>query len=124
MSQVNNLDSHVQHHQEQQQEEEVADREEVPTKCVSSTQNFHVKCSVQFIDFEGRTDGESIAKLLAQLRPRRAILVRGSKSSLDSLKDFCSEVCNDLQLGSVLHVMTTFYHANSLKIVLTKRTAS
>lgn len=89
---VNNLDSHVQHHQEEQQEEEVADREEVPTKCVSSTQNFHVKCSVQFIDFEGRTDGESIAKLLAQLRPRRAILVRGSKSSLDSLKEFCSEV--------------------------------
>jgi len=64
----------------------------VPTKCVASTQNFAVKCGVQFIDFEGRTDGESIFKLLQQLRPRRAILVRGSQQSLNSLRDFCSEV--------------------------------
>ena len=35
---------------------------QVPTKCVASTQNFAVKCGVQFIDFEGRTDG----KLLPQ----------------------------------------------------------
>ena len=31
---------------------------QVPTKCVASTQNFAVKCGVQFIDFEGRTDGK------------------------------------------------------------------
>merc|ERR1711936_408837 len=74
------------------EEEEVQDKEEVPTKCVASTQNFAVKCGVQFIDFEGRTDGESIFKLLQQLRPRRAILVRGSQQSLNSLRDFCSEV--------------------------------
>ena len=125
---------------------------QVPTKCVASTQNFAVKCGVQFIDFEGRTDGklllqlhtlvikehndditlkmssfpdrlhpgvkrnaeicssscnvlawlrscwngfhsgESIFKLLQQLRPRRTILVRGSQQSLNSLRDFCSEV--------------------------------
>lgn len=88
---VNNLDSHVQHHQDEVEEEPI-DKEEVPTKCVSSTQNFHVKCSIQFIDFEGRTDGESIAKLLAQLRPRRVILVRGSPSSLETLGEFCNEV--------------------------------
>merc|ERR1712133_19851 len=88
---VNNLDSHMLHPQEEE-EEEVQDKEEVPTKCVASTQNFAVKCGVQFIDFEGRTDGESIFKLLQQLRPRRAILVRGSQQSLNSLRDFCSEV--------------------------------
>jgi len=88
---VNNLDSHLLHPQEEE-EEEVQDKEEVPTKCVASTQNFAVKCGVQFIDFEGRTDGESIFKLLQQLRPRRAILVRGSQQSLNSLRDFCSEV--------------------------------
>merc|ERR1712200_14560 len=88
---VNNLDSHMLHPQEEE-EEEVQDKEEVPTKCVASTQNFAVKCGVQFIDFEGRTDGESIFKLLQQLRPRRVILVRGSQQSLNSLRDFCSEV--------------------------------
>merc|ERR1712209_265377 len=51
---VNNLDSHMLHPQEEE-EEEVQDKEEVPTKCVASTQNFAVKCGVQFIDFEGRT---------------------------------------------------------------------
>jgi len=72
-------------------EETEQDKEEVPTKCVSSTQNFQINASVQFIDFEGRTDGESIMKLMAQLRPRRLILVRGQKSSLESMRDFCAE---------------------------------
>jgi len=98
---VNNLDSHVLHHQEEE-EEEVQDKEEVPTKCVASTQNFAVKCGVQFIDFEGRTDGESIFKLLQQLRPRRAILVRGSQQSLNSLRDFCTEV--SLEIDCLIYI--------------------
>merc|ERR1712002_1257898 len=35
-------------------EEDVQDKEEVPTKCVSTTQNFQINCGIQFIDFEGR----------------------------------------------------------------------
>jgi len=88
---ASSLDAHAVLPQEEV-EEEAADREEVPTKCVSSMQQFAVKCNVQFIDFEGRTDGESICKLLQQLRPRRCILVRGSEESLNSLRDFCAEV--------------------------------
>ena len=42
--------------------------------------------------WNGFHSGESIFKLLQQLRPRRAILVRGSQQSLNSLRDFCSEV--------------------------------
>ena len=37
---------------------------QVPTKCVASTQNFAVKCGVQFIDFEGRTDGKQVCSNL------------------------------------------------------------
>jgi len=73
-------------------EEDVPDKEEVPTKCVSTTQNFQINCGIQFIDFEGRTDGESIMKLTAQLKPRRIILVRGTDENLNALKDFCGEV--------------------------------
>lgn len=73
-------------------EEDVPDKEEVPTKCVSTVQNFQINCGIQFIDFEGRTDGESIMKLTAQLKPRRMILVRGSEENLTALKDFCSDV--------------------------------
>jgi len=73
-------------------EEEVPDKEEVPTKCVSTVQNFQINCGIQFIDFEGRTDGESIMKLTAQLKPRRVILVRGTEDSLIALKEFCGDV--------------------------------
>jgi len=73
-------------------EEDVPDKEEVPTKCVSTVQNFQINCGIQFIDFEGRTDGESIMKLTAQLKPRKMILVRGTEDNLTALKDFCSDV--------------------------------
>ena len=73
-------------------EEDVPDKEEVPTKCVSAVQNFQINCGIQFIDFEGRTDGESIMKLTAQLKPRRIILVRGTEDNLSAFKDFCGEV--------------------------------
>lgn len=36
----------------------------LPTKCVSHLQKFDVQCSIVFIDFEGRSDGESIQKIL------------------------------------------------------------
>lgn len=36
----------------------------IPTKCVKQLQKFDVACSIVFIDFEGRSDGESIQKIL------------------------------------------------------------
>ncbi|XP_014210156.1 probable cleavage and polyadenylation specificity factor subunit 2 [Copidosoma floridanum] len=51
---------------------------DIPTKCVQTTRTVAVNASVTYIDFEGRSDGESLQKILAQLRPRRIVLVRGS----------------------------------------------
>ena len=72
-------------------EDDVPDKEEVPTKCVSSVQAFQINCGIQYIDFEGRTDGESIMKLTSQLRPRRIILVRGTEDNITAMKNFCKE---------------------------------
>jgi len=72
-------------------EEDVPDKEEVPTKCVSSVQAFQINCGIQYIDFEGRTDGQSIMMLAAQLKPRRIILVRGTKENISTMKNFCKE---------------------------------
>lgn len=44
------------------------DMSEVPTKCVQQTLNLNVKAQIQFIDFEGRSDGESVLKLIQQVR--------------------------------------------------------
>ena len=73
-------------------DEEVVDKEEVPTKCVSTVQSFQINCSVKYIDFEGRTDGESIMKLTSQLKPRRMILVRGSQENITAMKNFCKDI--------------------------------
>jgi len=73
-------------------EETETESQEIPTKCVSTTQNFKVNCGIQYIDFEGRTDGESILKLLTVMRPRRVILVRGSESGLNSMASFCTDI--------------------------------
>ena len=72
-------------------DDDVPDKEEVPTKCVSSVQAFQINCGIQYIDFEGRTDGESIMKLTAQLKPRRIVLVRGSEDNVKAMKNFCRD---------------------------------
>lgn len=47
---------------------------------------------MQYIDFEGRSDGESLLKILTQLRPRRVIVVRGDSESTDAVLNHCKDV--------------------------------
>jgi len=42
---------------------------------------------VTFIDLEGRSDGESIQKIVSQIKPRRLIIVRGSEDCSNILSD-------------------------------------
>lgn len=58
---------------------------DIPTKCIQVTRTMTVNASVTYIDFEGRSDGESLQKILAQLRPRRVVLVRGSQRDTEIL---------------------------------------
>ncbi|XP_071478507.1 cleavage and polyadenylation specificity factor subunit 2-like [Diadema antillarum] len=75
-------------------EEEDADYDDaaegdIPTKCVASQISVDVKCSVTFIDFEGRSDGESIKKLVTQVKPRQLVLVRGQMNATQHLAEYC-----------------------------------
>lgn len=73
-------------------EEEIAtDITEVPTKCISVMKTVRVMAQVQYIDFEGRSDGESLQKILGQLRPRRLILVRGTPESTHAMLNHCRQ---------------------------------
>lgn len=62
---------------------------EVPTKCISVQKIVMVAAQVQYIDFEGRSDGESLQKILGQLKPRRLVLVRGMPDSIRVLQNMC-----------------------------------
>ncbi|RZF43077.1 hypothetical protein LSTR_LSTR001255 [Laodelphax striatellus] len=72
---------------EVKEEDLTIDMTEVPTKCVSFTKTVQVSCSVQFIDFEGRSDGESMMKILSQLKPRRLVLVRGTPDNTSTMAE-------------------------------------
>lgn len=70
-------------------DEAMQDITEVPTKCISTTKILDINASVQFIDFEGRSDSESIKKIISLIKPRRLILIRGTEESIEALKIYC-----------------------------------
>lgn len=63
----------------------------MPTKCIVLNRTVQVNAQVQYIDFEGRSDGESLLKILSQLRPRRVIVVRGTPESTATIDSHCKE---------------------------------
>ena len=66
--------------------------QEAPTKCVVTRTDLHVRCKVQYIDFEGRSDGDSILKVVASMKPRRAIVVRGKEEAAMGLAEYIRQV--------------------------------
>jgi cleavage and polyadenylation specificity factor subunit 2 len=73
------------------EEEVVPEVTEAPSKCIILQRTVQVNCQVQYIDFEGRSDGESLMKILSQLRPRRVVIVRGSPESTATIQNHCQE---------------------------------
>ncbi|CAH2012768.1 unnamed protein product [Acanthoscelides obtectus] len=74
------------------EEEEITEIPELPTKCIILQRTVQVNAQVQYIDFEGRSDGESMMKILSQLRPRRVIVVRGTEDCTAAIEKHCREV--------------------------------
>ncbi|XP_018322472.1 probable cleavage and polyadenylation specificity factor subunit 2 [Agrilus planipennis] len=74
-----------------EEEDFITDVTELPTKCIVLNRTVQVNAQVQFIDFEGRSDGESLLKILSQLRPRRVIVVRGSPEDTATIQNHCRE---------------------------------
>ncbi|CAB3397435.1 unnamed protein product [Caenorhabditis bovis] len=85
--------------QEQEEEEYVEVVEEMPTKCVEFKQRIEVLCRVEFIEYEGISDGESTKKLLAGLDPRQIIIVHGSIQDTRELYGYFSD--NGIAKGKI-----------------------
>lgn len=43
------------------------------------------------VDYEGRSDGESIRKILSSIKPRNLILVHGSEKATNEMRDYCAK---------------------------------
>ncbi|XP_053613296.1 probable cleavage and polyadenylation specificity factor subunit 2 [Plodia interpunctella] len=62
---------------------------EIPSKCVTSTRQVHVKANVQYIELEGRCDGDSLLRLAACARPRALAALRARPAALAALRKHC-----------------------------------
>jgi len=65
------------------------DLTDVPTKCLMSNKTLEILANVVFIDFEGRSDGESVKRIISQMRPRQLILVHGTVEATNTLAEYC-----------------------------------
>lgn len=74
----------------------VAGEETVPMKTVSDVKTLNIACDITYIDFEGRSDGESVKKMIAMMKPRRVIAVHGSLAAVSSLASYCDTIKSDV----------------------------
>lgn len=65
-----------------------------------------MNASIECIDFEGRSDGESLRKFVESMKPKQTIVVRGSQESCDRLRHICLSIgkqSSSLFHSSLLH---------------------
>jgi len=88
-----------------QAEEE--EEEKIPTKCIKTRELVSIRCAVEFIDYEGRIDGDSQSQLISTIQPKELILVRTKtgqveeymkllKSKIPTLKNIFSPRLNEI----------------------------
>uniref|UniRef100_A0A8C0C4H9 Cleavage and polyadenylation specificity factor subunit 2 n=1 Tax=Balaenoptera musculus TaxID=9771 RepID=A0A8C0C4H9_BALMU len=65
------------------------DLSDVPTKCISTTESIEIKARVTYIDYEGRSDGDSIKKIINQMKPRQLVIVHGPPEASQDLAECC-----------------------------------
>ncbi|KAL4719513.1 hypothetical protein ACJJTC_002774, partial [Scirpophaga incertulas] len=62
---------------------------ESPSKCVTSVRQVAVRASVQYIELEGRCDGESLLRVVAAARPRAVAPLRAEARALRAVQKYC-----------------------------------
>ncbi|GMH08981.1 hypothetical protein Nepgr_010821 [Nepenthes gracilis] len=79
-----------------------------PSKVVSTELTVQVKCSLVYMDFEGRADSRSIKSIIAHVAPLKLVLVHGSAEATEHLKQQClKHVCPHVyapQIGETIDV--------------------
>ena len=62
----------------------------IPFKTLREKRELKILAKVLYIDFEARSDRESIEKLLSQIKPKNLILIHGTQDCIDQLERYCT----------------------------------
>ncbi|XP_043930590.1 cleavage and polyadenylation specificity factor subunit 2 isoform X1 [Protopterus annectens] len=65
------------------------DLSDVPTKCIVAMEPIEIKARVTYIDYEGRSDGDSVKKIINQMKPRQLVIVHGPPEASYDLAEAC-----------------------------------
>lgn len=96
-----------------------------PSKVVSSELTVQVKCSLVYMDFEGRSDGRSIKSILAHVAPLKLVLVHGSAEATEHLKQHCSKlVCPHVYAPQIEETIDVTSDLCAYKVQLSERLMS
>lgn len=61
---------------------------DVPSKYLIYGKIIYVAAKIETIDFEGRSDADSIKQIVYAIKPRRLVLVKGSYKSTKAVSSF------------------------------------
>uniref|UniRef100_A0A3Q3WY85 Cleavage and polyadenylation specificity factor subunit 2 n=1 Tax=Mola mola TaxID=94237 RepID=A0A3Q3WY85_MOLML len=70
----------------------------LPTKCISSIENLEIRARITYIDYEGRSDGDSIKKIINQMKPRQLVIVHGPPEASLDLAESCKAFSKDIKV--------------------------
>ncbi|KAH6564734.1 hypothetical protein BASA82_000876 [Batrachochytrium salamandrivorans] len=97
-------------------------KQDVPSKYIQEDTVLTLRCRMQYIDFEGRSDGKSVKNIISQVAPRKLLLVHGDHASTKALTEYCksSETLTREVLDPVAGVCVNVSSATNLfQVVLT-----
>ena len=62
----------------------------IPFKTIREKRELKINAKVLYVDFEARSDRESIEKLLNQIKPKNLILIHGTQDCIEQLEKYCT----------------------------------
>ncbi|CAF1229304.1 unnamed protein product [Adineta steineri] len=62
----------------------------IPFKTLREKRELKINAKVLYVDFEARSDRESIEKLLNQIKPKNLILIHGTQDCIEQLEKYCT----------------------------------
>lgn len=65
--------------------------DETPCKFINEEKIFSIKIRSMYIDFEGRSDGDSIKKIISSIKPKNMIIVHGTEKATVELARYCKQ---------------------------------
>lgn len=75
---------------------------------------------MQYIDFEGRSDGRSMKTVIKDVQPRKLILIGGTAAAKSHLKSHCltNEICGDVVIPSSNQTISVTSESNIYRVNL------